>query len=76
MSLGRCPECNKLISLRFPIHDCTPSKKRKQEMEHFGVMYGTSKKLTYVPDMTLEQAERLLALFKKCFPQLVKKEKK
>lgn len=26
MSLARCPECGKLIVLRFPVHDCTPPK--------------------------------------------------
>lgn len=23
-SIGKCPDCGKLISLRFPIHDCIP----------------------------------------------------
>lgn len=27
MSIAKCPECGKLISLRFPVHDCTPRKK-------------------------------------------------
>lgn len=30
MSLARCPECGKLISLRFPVHDCTPPKKKAE----------------------------------------------
>lgn len=31
--LARCPECSKLISLRFPIHDCTPPKDEAQTAE-------------------------------------------
>jgi hypothetical protein len=32
MSIGLCPDCGKLISFHFPIHDCvpTPNFKRAQ----------------------------------------------
>jgi hypothetical protein len=26
MSITRCPECNKIISTRFPMHDCVPEE--------------------------------------------------
>ena len=29
MSVGRCPECGKVISLRFPIHDCKPKEEKR-----------------------------------------------
>lgn len=27
-SVGRCPECGKLIAYIFPLHDCTPKKSK------------------------------------------------
>lgn len=29
MSAERCPDCGKLISFRFPLHDCKPLKENE-----------------------------------------------
>lgn len=36
--LGRCPECKKIISLGFPLHDCQPKKIRKTE-HYIGIAF-------------------------------------
>jgi hypothetical protein len=30
-SVGLCPRCGKVISFRFPVHDCRKPKKAKME---------------------------------------------
>ena len=43
MSIARCPECGKVISLRFPLHDCTqkpastPAPTRAIQFNRFGL---------------------------------------
>lgn len=27
-TIAKCPECGKVISLRFPLHDCKPKRKK------------------------------------------------
>jgi hypothetical protein len=31
MKLAKCPECGKLISTRFPVHQCKPERKPRQK---------------------------------------------
>lgn len=32
-SIARCPECDKVISLRFPLHDCKPMNYKPKRSE-------------------------------------------
>jgi len=33
MSIGLCPDCGKLISFHFPVHDCVPTPNKKRELQ-------------------------------------------
>ena len=43
-ALINCPDCGKLILTRFPIHDCTPKKKKSKRTQRAKVAPTIKKK--------------------------------